>query len=390
MKPRRQIFASIAVIAALSSAKCGGGSGGDGSELPVLYDELKNGIIFATKAIRGSAGYDLYWIPFPNVTVLEVLPAVRLTDTLNDEKQPAVSQNGLGMAFAGSDGIYVITSPEGRVKQITDTGGTTFADSNPCVSPLADRVAWVREDTSKPIGETGFFETFVMAANFDGTDVRELGPKPGVVQDAPAFDPSTDPGRTRIAWSEFAPSSIVGGAGPTEYGVFVFDYRNTTGFYVCKSMNGVTPGTETLTQRDRPYRCFGQHLVWPTDDILVLGQDMLWLSISDQGLQSPWASLVETFQQQQLGIPQIGGRPDGFFPAFPISATYTSDGSKVIFDGVVSSIEGDVTSLSIGIANPDGSGVLKLTIENYGADLDTVGTHGFLFSLATPRPIPFF
>lgn len=383
----RLAWASAA--AALMSG-CGGGSGSDGSELPVAYPELRNGIVFSTRAIRGSAGYDLYWIPFPSTAVTGVLPAVRLTDSIANEKQPAVAKNGLGMAFASDDGIHVISAPEGRIRRISDTSGTTFLDSHPSLSPRADRVAWVREDTSKPIGESGFFQSWVMIADFDGANVREVNPKPGVVQDSPVFDPSDDPKRTRLAWTEFAGATVVPGGGPTDYGVAVFDYGVGTGTFACRSENGATPGTGGLPPREWPYRCFGQHLAWPTEDVLVLPQDMLEISLSGQGLTSIWGTLVDGVQQQQLGIAQIGARPDGFFPAFPLSVSYTADLTKMVFDGVMTSIEGDAATLAIMVANSDGSGVFRVQIGGYVADLDTATTHNYLFSVATPRVIPFF
>jgi hypothetical protein len=369
---------------------CGGGSGGEGSELPVPYASLRSGVIFSTRAIRGSAGYDLYWIPFPDVRVTQVLPATRLTDTMSNETQPAVARSGLGMAFASDDGIHVITAPEGRFRRVSDTSGTTFRDSLPALTPRADRVAWVREDTSKPIGDTGFFETFIMMANFDGTDARALEPKTGVVQDTPVFSPSDDPAKTKIAWSEFAAESVIPGAGPSDYGIEVFDYVARTGTFACKSRDGVTPGTENLPNRGWPYRCFGQHLTWPLEDVLVLSQDMLEISLSGGPLASVWGAIVETFQQQQIGIPQIGSRADGFFPAFPISSSYTADVSKIVMDGVVGSLEGDQPTLSIIVSEIDGTGVYRVQIDGWMNDLDTTGTNAFLFSLATPRAIPFF
>jgi len=41
----------------------------DGSVLGVPYDSLRGGIVFATRSILGSSGYDLYWVPAPDVRV---------------------------------------------------------------------------------------------------------------------------------------------------------------------------------------------------------------------------------------------------------------------------------------------------------------------------------
>ena len=126
------IAPSLVVSLAVCSAACGAASP-DGAELPMPYDSLRGGIIFATRALRGSAGYDLYWTPLPDVSVGRNVPLFRLTESTNNEYQPAVSGDGAGMAFAGEDGIYVITSPEGRISRITDTTATTFVDTLPAV-----------------------------------------------------------------------------------------------------------------------------------------------------------------------------------------------------------------------------------------------------------------
>ena len=59
---------------------CASGSGEDGTNLLVPYDELGGGIVFATNGITGSNGYDLYWIPFPDTRSRGLLPFARLTD----------------------------------------------------------------------------------------------------------------------------------------------------------------------------------------------------------------------------------------------------------------------------------------------------------------------
>lgn len=374
---------------ACALAACGGGSGSDGSELPVPYDNLRGGIIFSTRAINGSAGYDLYWVPAPASQVLTVVPVTRLTDTAANETQPAVARNGRAMAFVSDDGIYVITAPEGRIHQVSDTTNTSFTDSLPSLSTQADRVAWVRADTGKPIGETGFFESVVMIANVDGTEQRAVNPKPGIVQDAPVFDPSDDPRRTRLAWTEFAPGSIQAGFGPTEYGVLVFDYGAGTGTFACKAENGVTPGTGSLPNRGRPYRCFGQHLAWPLEEVLVLGQDMLEISLTGQGLSTIWDSMLRSIETQQLGAPSIEPRGDGFFPAFPISLSYDAGVTRLVFDGVIQSVQADAPTLAIMLGQIDGSSVFAVQIDGYSADIDTITTANYLYSVATPRFVPY-
>jgi len=383
------IAPSLVVSLAVCSAACGAASP-DGAELPMPYDSLRGGIIFATRALRGSAGYDLYWTPLPDVSVGRNVPLFRLTESTNNEYQPAVSGDGAGMAFAGEDGIYVITSPEGRISRITDTTATTFVDTLPAVSYKADRVAWVRADTSRPIGETGFVESYIMIANFDGTDVHEVGPTPGVIQDAPAFDPRPDPNATRLAWSEFDAASVAPNVGPTVYGIWVYDYRISSGTYVCRSINGVTPELDGVTRvNTHDPRCFGQHLVWPVPDTLVLSQTMLEIDLLGRGKQSPLAEMLKGYKSQQDGIPVTTTFNAGFYASFPVSSSYSADGGTMVFDGVIQPVDAmNFNTLQIFVAASDGTQVTRLLIDGYGSDIDTNTTNNYLFSVATPRIVP--
>src|SRR5262249_6076659 len=147
---------------------------------------------------------------------------IRLTSVGGNEWQPSVSAGGKGLVFAREDdGIFLI-STTGRVSRVTTTDAR-FKDAHPAISPDGARVAWVREDRTKPIGQTNFFENSVWMANFDGKNAAPLQPDrahSGVIQDAPVFDP--DPSRTRIAWSEFNAETFTP-SGPADFGIFLFD-----------------------------------------------------------------------------------------------------------------------------------------------------------------------
>jgi hypothetical protein len=385
--PRRRAsgLPSLA-LACAALAACGGGSGSDGTDIAIPFEQLGGNIVFATSRIPGSAGYDLYMVPMPDLRTIGELPFVRLTDTPAQEWQPAAAHNGQGLAFVRDFEIHVVTN-SGRIRKISDISGTRFKDSLPAVSRDAEYVAWVREDFSRPIGNTGFVEAFIMMANFDGTNVREVAPVAGSIQDAPAFDPAR--GATRLAWSEFNVATLHPSLGPQDYGVRIHDFRSGTGTWACQSRNGTTPGTEILKPRDTPYRCFGQHLAWPREDALILSQDLLEVYVREGRLGSIWAELITSVQRQQTGIPQIGGRADGFFPAFPISASYSRDAGVMVFDGVLDSVDGDLVTLAMFLSDTAGGAPRRIDVSGWTADFDTVSTAGYLFSVARPTIVPF-
>jgi hypothetical protein len=370
---------------------CGKNPGEDGSDLGMPFSSLAGGMVFATSAISGSRAYDLYWVPIPAPDAATEQAPIAITSATGNEMQPSVAHNGNGLAFATDDGIFVLAST-GRFRRITHTGGTNFSDSIPAVSPNADRVAWVRADKSKMIlmlGNIPFFESHVMIANFDGSDVRDVLPRQGVVQDAPAWDPT--PQSTRLAWTEFAASTFVPQVGPRDYGVWIQDLTSNSGRYACQSAaDGSTPGAQGLMRNTGvPFRCFGEHLAWPVPTVLVLGQDLLYLHLDNGTLSEAWTNAVMSAQQSQVdGIPQIQARGDGFHPAFPISVSYSADGTRMVFDGVFAPVGVDVTTLGYMVAAPDGSAAYRIRIAGYSGDLDTAGTVNFLFSLATPQIIP--
>ena len=362
---------------------CTSPAGSDGSEILVPYEQLGGNIVFATAAISGARGYDLFMVPIPSNPGVTLAP-LPITDTDGNEWQPAVAHNGGGMAFVKDHNIHLITS-SGRIRQITDNSDTGFLDSLPAVSADARYVAWVREDTSQPIGETRFFETYIMMAEFDGSNLVKLAPETSVLQDAPAFDPA--PGSSRLAWSEFDPLSILSGNGPSTYNVRVFYNVKTNSNFPCRAQDGMTPGIEMLPVRKNlpAYRCFGQHLAWPTNDVIVLSQDMLEISLSKNVLSSIWGAVVDGVQQQQTGIPDIAPNAGGFFPRFPLSASYAKDSSLMVFDGYISELDGNNPTLAIYTAPPTGAVPQRLKIAGYTTDTDGTNTADYLFSVATPR-----
>lgn len=360
---------------------CSSEPGLEGTEILVPYGALSGGMLLSTSAIQESRGYDLFWVPVPPVATIDPQPILRLTFADGNEWQPSVSRGGNGIVFAREDdGIFLINT-SGRVSRVS-TSGNRFKDSIPAISPDGARVAWVREDRSRPIGESGFFETSVMIANYDGSDAREALPRAGVVQDAPVFDPN--PASLRVAWSEFNAITF-GPGGPTDFGIWVHNYQTDTGRYACQSP------PIYLGDRSRPYRCFGQHLTWVAANgasFIVTGQDLLEINVDTGELSTIWPELIVGLQSQQSGIPDIGDNPSGFFPRFPLSVSYARNLDRLVFDGIVQLVDGDDPTLAFFSAAIDGGGAWRIPIDGYAADVDQFRTGDYTFSLATPQLVP--
>lgn len=374
MYGRRTAFLGITILMG-SSIACSGGAGTEGTSILADYSLLAGGIVYATSAIEGANGYDLFWSPVPSFPTLDAQPAVRLTDAGGDEWQPSASPGGHGIAYnRKGDGIFLIDI-DGRVNRISRTDGTAFVDSSPAVSWDGSRVAWVREDTSRPIAGSGFFETEIWLANFDGSDARALAPTPGTIQDAPKFQPGRD--ASQLVWSEFSALNLSAN-GPQNFGVRVFDWRANTDLYLCQDPGPIIDGAQ--------YRCFGQHTAWPIDNAIILTQSFLELYLDGRPSTSVYFPLVNSVSSQNIGAPVLEG-PQGFFFAFPMSASYQGV-ARMVFDGVVTSIEGNLPNLGFFIAEVDGQSVWPLNIQGRNFDYDPINTAGFLFSVATPQFIP--
>jgi hypothetical protein len=354
---------------------CGPKAGEEDSEILAPFDALVGGAVFATRAITGSHGYDLYWVPVPLAGTADRLPYQRLTESKGDEWQPSVSAGGRAIAFAKKeDGIFLI-SESGRIARISDTRGTNFKDSIPAVSYDGVKVAWIREDFDRPLGDTGFVETFVMLANFDGSDARPVSPRPGAIQDAPVFEPI--PRSNQLAWSEFAVATLTSG-GPQNYGIWVHDHKLNTGRYIC---------SEPVVVENFEFRCFGQHLEWPIKNAIIVTQNFLELSTDGEPATTIYPAIIEGILGQQAGIPETVPAFPGFHAPFPLSASY--DGlNRLIFDGLVGSIEGDDPTLGFFVAQVDGGGLWRLNVVDHFADFDTINTAGYFLSVATPQLIP--
>lgn len=360
---------------ALALGGCGGDAGNDGSEILAPFDQLAGGIIFASGALPGSRGYELWWAPVPAIVPVDAQPVVRLTDASGDQWQPSVSPGGNGFVYAAKDdGIFLVTT-SGRIRRITNTKGEAFKDSLPALSFEGDRVAWVREHTDEPIGDTGFFQTSIYMSNADGTELRELTRAVNTIQDAPKFEPRF--GATRIVWSEFAADTLAA-QGPQDYGVRIFDFSTGTDLYVCRGpelVGGV------------PQRCFGQHLAWTVNDAVVLGQSFLELYLDGSPSTSAYGAIIESVSSQTLiGAPVLNG-PAGFWGAFPLSVSYQFL-DRMVFDGLVTSVDGDLPNLGFFVAGVDGQNVQRLYLSGHNFDYDPVNTAGFLFSVATPQFVP--
>lgn len=354
---------------------CGPAPGEDDSEILLPFEALRGGVIFASQAFVGTKGYDLYWAPVPASPSSAGQPVLKLTEAPGHEWQPSVSAGGQGIAFARrGDGIHVIT-PSGRVKRVSDTRDTRFFDSLPAISPDGSRIAWVREDTSKPVGDGTFHETVIMLANFDGTEARALQPRPGVVQDAPVFAPQLR--STRVAWSEFNAENLTA-VGPSSYGVWVHDFMTNTGYHLCR-------GDPPLRVGEDFWRCFGQHMAWPIENALVLTQSFFELYLDGSEPTSSYGTLLGSLATQQLGQPVRAG-PQGFFHAFPLSASYLGL-QRMLVEGLVTSVDGDQPSSAFFIASVDGAEVWRLHLEGF-REYDPINTAGYLFSVATPQLVP--
>jgi hypothetical protein len=363
------------VVLATVVIGCGPKAGEEDSEILVPFDQLTGGVVFATRAIPGSNGYDLWWAPVPLAGSAERQPVLRLTEAGGDEWQPSVSPGGRSLAFAKKDnGIFLVTE-SGRIKRISDTRSTKFKDSLPAVSYDGVRVAWVREDYSRPIGDSGFAETFIMIATFEGEDVHAVNPREMSIQDAPVFDPT--PRSDQLAWSEFSVRTLTN-AGPQDYGIWVHDMRANTGRFVCNS--------PTVIQSIE-FRCFGQHLEWPITNVVVLPQNFLEVSLIGDDPTTIYTQVLDSVNTQQIGVPETTPAFPGFHRPFPISASY--DGvSRLIFDGLVGSVEGDLPTLAFFVSQVDGGGIWRLMLEGHTFDFDNVNTADYFFSVATPQLIP--
>lgn len=369
--PSRREASSLPVIPLMFGLiGCEGSLGSDGSQLELSLPEMSGGVAFATAAIPGSSGYDLFWVP----RGVGLQAPFQLTNTSSDDVQPAVARDGSLMAFVRQGiGIFLIES-DGRVRQLTDTQGRPLADSLPAVSADGNRVAWVRERTDRPIGDTGFFETEVWVANADGTEARAVNPREGVVQDAPAFEPLAR--STRIAWSEFDATSL-GPNGPVNYGIWLHDLAAFSGRFVCRGPYE-TQGGDVL-------RCFGQHLTWPDRNRLILPQQLLEIDPN----AGPLTTNLPRFLSGIAGLPGAPDRnpsPAGFFPPFPLSASFLGD--QMVLDGVFLPLGGDLPSLTFFTAARDGATPNLLEIDGQQGDIDASGTASYLFSLATPQLMP--
>ncbi len=380
----RQSWARSAIVrlaacglAAGGSAACGPAAGDDGSTLLVDYASLSGGVVFATGKVSTARGYDLFLVPGPIDQTAGAYPLIQLTEAGGDEWQPSVSPGGNGLAYVRPDEGVFFVSPDGRIRRITDSGGR-FRDSIPAVSHDGTFVAWARADTSKPIGDSGLFETAIWIAESDGSNPRALVPKTDVVQDAPRFEPRAGSGL--VAWSEFNARNFRTDGIPSSFGLWVHDFRTNIGQFVCQN-------TELVID-DRPQRCIGLHLAWPRPEVLVVPQSFLEINLDglSNRFDSVYGELLNSVQGQQTGAPIFGSTAFDY-TSFPLSASYLGD--RMIFDGLATGVFiGDVDTLSFWVARTDGREAWRLVIEDYSGDFDPRSTAGYLFSVATPQLMP--
>ena len=352
---------------------CGPAAGEEGSKILVDYGLLSGGVVFATRAVASANGYDLFWANVPPLPTTAAQPLVQLTEAGGNEWQPSVSPGGNGLAYVRpEDGVFII-GRDSVVRRVSRTDDRVL-DSLPAVSFDGQFVAWVREDKNRPIAGTGFLETAIWIARSDGSEARPVAPKTGVVQDAPRFEPVN--GSFRLAWSEFDPASI-GVDGPEVFGLWVHDFRDNVGRLVCQS-----PGIVIDTTFQR---CFGQHLAWPRPNVLIVPQSFMEVYLDGQPPAQVYTTLLSSAEGQQLGGPVVLPTPFGY-STFPVSASYLGD--RMIFDGIVNSVEGNSTTLSLWVAVVDGTQAWRLQLGGHLPDIDVASTRDYLFSVATPQLIP--
>ena len=373
-RPRTYGFQGVATVAWLVGLiSCGPSAGEEGSKILFDYSRLSGGVVFATAAVDSARDYDLFWANVPPFQTVNAQTIVQLTDAGGNEWQPSVSPGGNGLAYARpGDGIFIV-GRDNVVRRVSQSDDR-FVDSLPAVSFDGQFVAWVREDTARSIPGTGFFETAVWIARQDGSEARAVAPKPGVVQDAPRFEPRN--GAFGLAWSEFDPTSV-GAFGPENFGLWLHDFRDNVGRLVCQSP-GVTIGSTFQ-------RCFGQHLAWPRPDVLIVTQSFMEVFVDGRAPAEVYSVLLGSAQGQQLGAPVIEPTPFGY-TTFPISASYLGD--RMIFDGIVQSADGSLPTLSLWVATVDGTGAWRLPLAGHQRDIDTDSTRDYLFSVATPQLMP--
>jgi hypothetical protein len=366
--PGRPLLASVSLA---SLVGCGDGVGEPGTRFPEPLSELSGGFVFSTSVIGGAEGYDLFWAP---AGTSGEQPVVQLTSAGGHDYQPSVAASGAALVFAREDRGILRVDAEGRVSAVTDTRDTTFVDSQPVLDPSGQRVAWVRQDTARTIPETSFFPTEIWIADADGARARPVSPKREVVQDAPAFDPGM--GRNRLAWSEFNATTL-GPNGPVDYGVWLHDLDTAGGRFICEGaweLEGVGV-----------VRCFGQHLSWPRPSRIVLDQQLLLIDPATGDLGSLLPDLLAGLANA-TGSAERSPSPSGFFPPFPLSASFLGD--RMMVDGVFNPFDGDLPTLAFFRATDLANNPARVRVAGHRGDIDPGLTSGYLFSLATPQLMP--
>jgi len=121
----------------------------------------------------------------------------------------------------------------------------------------------------------------------------------------------------------------------------------------------------------------------------VLGQEMLEIDLRTGAASSIWPETIFQVQSQNTSTPDIAANPSGFFPRFPLSINYAPNVDRLIFDGVVSPIDGNAASLAFfvaAVAMPVGAGVAALeTRFAYGLNLLTAaGSFAVAMSFTEP------
>ena len=374
----RTYVPSLLLLVSLTSLfACSEGIGAEGSTFPQPLTALSGGVIYSTSVLDGANGYDLYWSPLLGTTPVTEQGFIQLTTTTTDDYHPSISASGEALAFARRDeGIFFVNA-EGQVSRVSDTRGTSFFDSLPAVNMEGDRVAWVREDTSRPIGQGNFIVSTseIWIANADGSNARAVNPRPDVVQFAPVFEPV--PRSTRLAWTEFNATTF-GQPNRRDYGVWLHDLSAFTGRFACQ-------GDYQLPDSENIVRCLGLHLAWPEANRLVLSQQLLEIDPTNGPVRTQLPELLSALASSTF-VPQRTNSSSGFFPPFPLSVSYGH--GNLIVDGVIAPLDGDLPTLAFIVAGTNAESPFRYRITGHRSDIDSLNTSGYLFSLATPQIVP--
>jgi len=148
-----------------------------------------------------AAACDVQW-PFGFAARVRLGPAQQITNALGQELDPAISPDGLMLAYASGrlDGLHVQVRDlaTGRTIDVTDLPGS---HRRPTWAPDGKRLAFMSTDSawSSYGGTTNSYSLHAVSVPFDGRVERLAGPVPGLIKIA---DPAWSPDGRHIAYAD--------------------------------------------------------------------------------------------------------------------------------------------------------------------------------------------